>query len=303
MNEIVNAELATAQQVHTEALANVSQLASSYVGMSKALKRMRDEKLYIQLGYESFDIYVDGNYPFKARQAYKFISHIETYGQDFLERHSSLGVEKLELLKGVFSGDREEIIEKNDLSDMTVSEVKALVDKIKNLGEQMSLLEAENEELKSKPIEVAVAEPSKTELAEIRKKIKKEEAEKSKAVLEKALEEERRKADDYSKKLEKKHKEEKAALEAEATRKLAEQAAMHREALARASELEEKLDKAKHDGAAKLRIYFEQVQDYIEKMLAELEEITDAESKSRFAESIADLGKMISDTVAGYRND
>lgn len=219
--------------------------AVSLMDMSKSLKHMRDEKLYTELGYESFGDYVEHNddYSFKERQAYTYISCYENLGEAFLQSNANLGITKLELLTKIGTFDREEVVEENDLAGMSVAEVKQLIADKQALGEQLSMFQAEKEanksaadelkkaqaeieqlksrledaqenyddqsdkdaqrikelqleldELKNKPVEVAVQKPSKEEIDKIKEterkkleKAKQKEIDKLKAEQEKQI--------------------------------------------------------------------------------------------------------------------
>lgn len=134
--------------------------AVSLMDMAKSLKHMRDQKLYTELGYESFGDYVENNddYSFKERQAYTYISCYENLGEAFLQSNSNLGITKLELLTKIGTFDREEVVEENDLAGMSVAEVKQLIADKQALGEQLSMFQAEKEANKSAADELKKAQ-------------------------------------------------------------------------------------------------------------------------------------------------
>lgn len=134
--------------------------AVSLMDMAKSLKHMRDEKLYTELGYESFGDYVEHNddYSFKERQAYTYISCYENLGEAFLQSNANLGITKLELLTKIGTFDREEVVEENDLAGMSVAEVKQLIADKQALGEQLSMFQAEKEANKSAADELKKAQ-------------------------------------------------------------------------------------------------------------------------------------------------
>lgn len=134
--------------------------AISLMDMAKSLKRMRDDKLYTELGYESFGKYVENNsdYSFKERQAYSYIKCYEDLGEAFLQSNANLGITKLELLTKLDSFDRSEIVEENDLAGMSVAEIKQLIADKQALGEQLSMFQAEKEANKSAADELKKAQ-------------------------------------------------------------------------------------------------------------------------------------------------
>lgn len=52
-------EVASAVQLHSDIMANMRAAASAMVEFCRGLKRMRDEKHYIALGFESFEDYTE----------------------------------------------------------------------------------------------------------------------------------------------------------------------------------------------------------------------------------------------------
>ncbi len=146
MQEIsVNLNYRNALVTHQHICECYKTAAVSLMDMAKSLKKMRDGKLYIELGFESFGDYVEHNedYSFKERQAYTYISCYEKLGEAFLQSNANLGITKLELLTKLDTFDRAEIAEDNDLAGMTVDEVKQLIADKQALGEQLSMFQQE----------------------------------------------------------------------------------------------------------------------------------------------------------------
>lgn len=109
--------------------------------IGRDLRRMKIEELYTYLGYSSFEEYAEQEHGLKRRQAYQYISVYENLGEAFVQSNAQLGITKLALLTQVNSEDRAEIMADNDLSGMTVSEIKTLIEKVKRQGEQLSMFE------------------------------------------------------------------------------------------------------------------------------------------------------------------
>jgi vacuolar-type H+-ATPase subunit H len=109
--------------------------------MCKGLKQMRDRKQYIHLGYDSFDDYSEKACGIKARQAYNYISTLENLGQEFLQSNANWGITKLKLLSDIPESKREEILENNDISEMSTREMKDLVAELTKAQEQISFLQ------------------------------------------------------------------------------------------------------------------------------------------------------------------
>lgn len=121
--------------------ANGQTAVTAVCAIGRDLRRMKVEELYTYLGYESFEDYAEQEHGLKRRQAYNYISVYENLGESFVQSNAQLGITKLALLTQVNSEDRAEIMNDNDLSGMTVNEVRELLDKVKQQGEQLSMFE------------------------------------------------------------------------------------------------------------------------------------------------------------------
>lgn len=121
--------------------ANGQAAVNAVCAIGRDLRRMKIEGLYTHLGYDSFEEYAEQEHNLKRRQAYQYISVYENLGEDFVQSNAQLGITKLALLTQVNIMDRAEVMEDNDLSGMTVNEVKALIEKVKVQGEQLSMFE------------------------------------------------------------------------------------------------------------------------------------------------------------------
>lgn len=171
--------LREAQQVHASILTNGRMIGQALVDMACLLKRMRDERLYEELGRESFEEYVKEDVGLGVRQAYNYIQTYERLQPELLARYSGAGITKLQLLCEISAPEREEFAEEVDIANITVSELERLVQEKNGLHEQLSFLQAEAktdaavkleteeklkklereiEQLRSAPVEVEVKE-------------------------------------------------------------------------------------------------------------------------------------------------
>lgn len=150
-NEItVSAQHQEAVTLHQSILTNAQLAMNSIVEMCKGLKKMQIEKLYTELGYENFEDYTEQAVGIKRSQAYKYIRVLDNLGEDFVHSNAQLGISKLALIAAVeIKEDREEMLQDNDISEMSTREIQELVDKVKFQGEQLTLLQDELEESKS----------------------------------------------------------------------------------------------------------------------------------------------------------
>ena len=175
-------------KIHT----SMQAIQQNLYDMCSALKKMRDGKLYKELGYQNFEDYCENEAGIGRRHAYKYIAIIEKLPSDFVPSMAHIGMAKLELLTALTDDQREQITEAVDLESTTVRELKAQIsalqsqnadtekarvdaekraqgwyDKYSEQGEQIASLNAQIaeqseriDELESRPVEVAVPEPS-----------------------------------------------------------------------------------------------------------------------------------------------
>lgn len=156
MNEIINVEAKDVTKEYEEAvlthqriIANGEVCVRSLLAVCQDLKKMRDEQLYEQLGYDTFDNYCEGMAGIKARMAYNYISTYEKLGASFLQSNANLGITKLSLISGMNPEERADKLESGELENMSVAEIKELIKKNKEQGEQISLLQEQLEEANS----------------------------------------------------------------------------------------------------------------------------------------------------------
>lgn len=283
---------ATALDIHTRILSAEQTAATAMITLCENLKKMRDDKLYLSLNFETFDDYTEQACGIKRRQAYNYIQTYEKLGKDVLQSNANLGITKLQLLTEVCAVDREDFIEENDLEGMSVAEVKKLVAENQQRGEQLNLLEAEldkermradkaedeillleneNQELKNRPVEVAVAEPSKEDIdkavADIKKdyenQIKALKKEKSDAVK-KAKEEAVKNAEtEKNKAVEKAKSEEKDRLSSFYEKRIADAENSKKEALKKAEEMSARLTNSADTELVTANVYFTTAQEQL----------------------------------------
>ena len=127
-----------AYDTHARILANGQVMARALVDVCHDLKTMRDEGLYTELGYDTFEEYAEQACGIKQRQAYSYISAYEKLGQKYMADHADLGITKLELISQISSYEREEFAADVDLENATVRELKAEVERYKKQTEQLT---------------------------------------------------------------------------------------------------------------------------------------------------------------------
>ena len=110
-------------KIHT----SMQAIQQNLYDMCSALKRMRDGKLYKELGYQNFEDYCQQEAGFTRQQAYKYIGIVEHLPEDFVNSGLQIGVKKLYLLTALTDEQRTEIAETVDLESTTVRELKAQI--------------------------------------------------------------------------------------------------------------------------------------------------------------------------------
>lgn len=129
--------------MHYEIVEAARQTANSLLELGRKLKRMKDSGLYKSLGYESFGDYTERAVGIRQRQAYNYISVVESLPARLIEENAAAGVTKLALLSKLGPEDREEVA--GDLANITVKQLEQLIAEKKSLEEQLSIFQQEAE--------------------------------------------------------------------------------------------------------------------------------------------------------------
>lgn len=191
-----------ALELHNKILVSAQLAQNNLWEMCAGLKEMRDGKLYKELGYQNFEDYCGSEFNMTARNARYYISILENISEEKRKTFSAFGSSKLMLLSTLSNAEQEKITAENDVESMTVkqleeeikelkgknktlefnmnqkkSEVQSLQARLEDTGNAMRSatadkrklktlvenLENEIEELRSRPIEAAVTEPTENE--------------------------------------------------------------------------------------------------------------------------------------------
>lgn len=137
-----------AVETHYEIRKNAEITANALTEFCKGLKKMRDKKLYTELGCETFEEYAKKFFGLAQRQAYNYIQALENLGEPLLQSNANLGITKLKILSEIPRLECAEFIENNDVADMSVRELKEAVEKVTAAEEQLTFVSEENEKLK-----------------------------------------------------------------------------------------------------------------------------------------------------------
>lgn len=175
-------------KIHT----SMQAIQQNLYDMCSALKKMRDGKLYKELGYQNFEDYCKEEAGISRQHAYRYIAILEKLPADFVTSGRQIGEHKLYLLTALTDEQREEITQTVDLESTTVRELREQIAALKEeseldrkerdnaneaaqrwkttaqsaqadnqrLEDQVQSLTDQVRELESRPVEVAVPEPS-----------------------------------------------------------------------------------------------------------------------------------------------
>ena len=111
--------------------AHLAAMQANLYEVCKAMKEMRDGKLYKQFGYQNFEDCCKAEFGLARRQTYKYIGIAEHLTEDFVHSSAQIGVNKLSLLAMLDEDDRAELMERKDPADSSVRELKAEIEKLK----------------------------------------------------------------------------------------------------------------------------------------------------------------------------
>lgn len=277
-------EQAQAVGLHYEIVAAAQAAASSLLALGRKLKQMRDTGGYKRLGFETFADYTEQAVGIRQRQAYNYISVVENVPARLVEENAAAGVTKLALLGRMAPADQREVAGQ-DLANITVAELKKLVEERNGLSEQLSMLqdtarpaaeaesyEVDMEALRAQALEQARAEVKEQHAQAMRKALQ-EQGEKLAADREAA---EAHAAEQAKKEAERKAREQVAQAKAEAAQAAEKKLAEEREAARRDQEEKDKADlEAARQEAAEARAQAEET--------ARKLQLTASEESIRFA--------------------
>lgn len=167
-------EQAQAVSLHYEIMSAAQSAVSSLLMLGRKLKEMRDTRGYEHLGFETFAQYTEQAAGIRQRQAYNYISVVERVPARLVEENAAAGVTKLALLARLGPADQQEVAE-HDLANITVSELKQLIEEKNGLAEQLSLLqepaaEAQAEEVDLDALRAEIMEQARAEVKEAHRK-------------------------------------------------------------------------------------------------------------------------------------
>lgn len=144
-----------AAAMHFEIVQAAKTAVNSLLDLGRKLKRMRDSGRYKDLGFSSFAEYTEAAVGIKQRQAYNYITVVESLPARLIEENAAAGVTKLALLSKLNPEDREDLTG-DTLANITVAELKKLVEERDAMAKQLNLFQQEEH---VEPVAEVEAEP------------------------------------------------------------------------------------------------------------------------------------------------
>lgn len=307
-NESMPTKRAEAEYLHYEILRNGNDAAEAMCNLAMNLKRMRDERLYTELGYNTFEDYTENAVGLKKSQAYDYIKALENLGEDVFRSSGRFGISKVKVLTAFTPAEAAAFIDENDIDGMTVKELKSKVEELTSHGEQLSMemaqskstseseikklqddirklkaqnaqLETENDELQHRPIEVAVREPSQAEIAEY-----------SKTAVEQAIAEREKKHAEEIKKIKVAARKEAEERVKSVNSQLAEEISKIRQ---HSAELEKQLKLSASPEITRFSFYFDALQSNVKNLADTLSKINDVETAAKLKANMCKFADML----------
>lgn len=325
MTEIQN----EAVELHLDIRKNGELAASALVEFAKGLKQMRDKRLYTELGFETFEEYVENAVGIRQRQAYNYIQVLENLGESVLQSNATLGITKLKILSELPRPEREEFLAENDIEGMSTREMKEAAAKLVQVEEQLTFVTSENERLQrenaelkeecadsdnmideqddeiirlkkelkeaqERPVETAVREPSPEEIAEMTAKAVKDEQKRAAKELKAKVDqltEEKKQAVSAA---EEKAKKQLAELEEKYKAVIASTEQERADFAAKLADVEKSSKVTANPEVLKFSVYYETVQKNIEAMQAIIKGV-DAETGEKLKAALSAVAAKLTE--------
>ena len=143
--------------VHAQIVQGAQMVEDGLYLMAVGFKKMRDEKLYKELGYKSFEEYCETGTGIKKSQVYSYIAIVEKLPAKFVQSTGQIGSEKLKLLTALSDEQRAEITESTDLESTTVKKLKAKIDELTGAVEREKDLKEQWQAQVQKEVELSTS--------------------------------------------------------------------------------------------------------------------------------------------------
>ncbi len=140
MNEL-STQYKTAAELNQKIIFTAQMAQQNLFKMCCMLKKMRDEKLYRELGYTSFEDYCENEVGISRHMAYKYTDILEIKNVESIQH---FGITKLSLLASLSESQQEEIQQNVNVEDISVRKLKEEIARLKEDNESAEQ-RAENE--------------------------------------------------------------------------------------------------------------------------------------------------------------
>lgn len=168
MQELSKADIA--QEIHAKAIGYYKQSEQFGYKFLMELKKIRDDRLFTELGFKDFDQYTQQSFNYTRRTIDKRISAAETFGNDFENARSQLGDRKVQQIAQLPYDQREEVMQDGidteqghkSVDEATTREIEEYKRKLKQseeanktldglLSEKADTISALEQQVKNKP--------------------------------------------------------------------------------------------------------------------------------------------------------
>ena len=168
MQELSKADIA--QEIHAKAIGYYKQSEQFGYKFLMELKKIRDDRLFTELGFKDFDQYTQQSFNYTRRTIDKRISAAETFGNDFENARSQLGDRKVQQIAQLPYDQREEVMQDGidteqghkSVDEATTREIEEYKRKLKQseeanktldglLSEKADTINALEQQVKNKP--------------------------------------------------------------------------------------------------------------------------------------------------------
>ena len=133
LGEHVEYETEDYERLHTQIIEKFSSGFNSLYDACVLLNDMKITKKFFYSGCVTFEDYAMKHLVLKKSQAYNYCKIAQTYSKDSFQLNGKMGVTKMLVLSVLDEDDRTEIIENENLEDMTVDEVRNITFKKKDV--------------------------------------------------------------------------------------------------------------------------------------------------------------------------
>ena len=148
---VLSADYKTAVELDQRIKMTAKALAENLFELCSLFYRMKEEKLYKELGYQNFFDYCENHVGIKQTQGMKYAK----IGESILNKNlqstvtsENIGTEKLYLLAKLDEPEREEIQQNVNIEDVSVKKLKAEIERLKEQSKKNEReLSEENHEL------------------------------------------------------------------------------------------------------------------------------------------------------------